>query len=130
MKRGTKVTRREPIPKIFSYGWWKLNSVQDVNDLESSLNPKGIREQQLLINIRRNLEIYQVGAKKQLPEGIELTIPDDYNYDMIPEGDSPCPDVLGSWSHDVALRTDKYVLEQLEALEDKVAAASMQIPVS
>ena len=130
MKKGTKVARREPIPKIFSYGWWKLNSAQDVNDLESSLNPKGIREQQLLINIRRNLEIYQVGAKKQLPEGIELTIPDDYNYDMIPEGDSPCPEVLGSWSHDVALRTDKYVLEQLEALEDKVAAASMQIPVT
>ena len=130
MKKGTKVSRRDPIPKDVSYGWWKLNSAQEVNDLEASLNPRGIREQQLLINIRRNLEIYQVGAKKQLPEGIDLTIPEDYNYDMIPDGDSPCPDILGSWSHDVALRTDKYVLEQLEALEDKVAAASMQVPVS
>ena len=80
--------------------------------------------------MRRNLEIYQVGAKKQLPEGIELTVPENYEYDNVEDGDSPCPDEHGFWSHEVALRTDKYVLEQLEALEDKVAAASMQIPVS
>ena len=129
-KKGAKAAKRAPIPKVHSHGWWKLNSPQDVNDLEASLNPRGIREQQLLINLRRNIEIYQVGAKKQLPEGIELTVPEDYEYDMVIDGDSPCPDTLGSWSHEVALRTDKYVLEQLEALEDKVAAASMQIPVS
>jgi hypothetical protein len=38
--------------------------------------------------------------------------------------------VSGSWSKDVALRIDKYILEQVEALEDKVQAASMQVPVS
>jgi hypothetical protein len=27
-------------------------------------------------------------------------------------------------------RVEKYILEQIEALEDKVAAASMQVPVS
>ena len=130
MKKGTKVAKRAPIPKLYSHGWWKLNNAQDVNDLEASLNQRGIREQQLLINMRRNLEIYQVGAKKQLPEGIELTVPENYEYDNVDDGDSPCPDEHGFWSHEVALRTDKYVLEQLEALEDKVAAASMQIPVS
>ena len=31
---------------------------------------------------------------------------------------------------EVALRVDKYILEQVEALEDKVQAASMQVPVS
>ncbi len=36
----------------------------------------------------------------------------------------------GSWSKEVALRIDKYILEQVEALEDKVQAASMQVPVS
>ena len=35
----------------------------------------------------------------------------------------------GSWSKEVALRIDKYILEQVEALEDKVQAASMQVPV-
>ena len=130
MKKGAKVGKRAPIPKLLSHGWWKLNSAQDINDLEACLNPKGIREQQLLINIRRNLEIFQVGAKKLLPEGIELAVPEDYDFNMVQEGDSPCPDTPGSWSHEVALRTDKYILEQIEALEDKVAAASMQVPVS
>ena len=130
IKKGSKVNKRDPIPKLYSYGWWKLNSAQDINELDAALNPRGIREQQLLINLRRNLEIYQVGAKKQLPEDIELIVPEDYEYDTVTNGDSPCPDKIGSWSHEVALRTDKYVLEQLEALEDKVAAASMQIPVS
>merc|ERR1712128_60934 len=35
-------------------------------------------------------------------------------------------DPTGSWSKEVALRVDKYILEQVEALEDKVASASMQ----
>ncbi len=42
---------------------------------------------------------------------------------------APAPDVPGNWSWEVALRCDKYILEQVEALEDKVAAASMQVPV-
>eukprot|EP00091_Calanus_sinicus_P024486 TRINITY_DN8800_c0_g1_i1.p1 TRINITY_DN8800_c0_g1~~TRINITY_DN8800_c0_g1_i1.p1 ORF type:complete len:147 (-),score=23.73 TRINITY_DN8800_c0_g1_i1:31-471(-) len=37
-------------------------------------------------------------------------------------------DPPGSWSKEVALRVDKYILEQVEALEDKVASASMQVP--
>ena len=81
IKKGSKVNKRAPIPKLCSYGWWKLNSAQDINELDAALNPRGIREQQLLINLRRNLEIYQVGAKKQLPEDIELIVPEDYEYD-------------------------------------------------
>merc|ERR1712083_307879 len=38
------------------------------------------------------------------------------------------PDAPGSWSQEVALRSEKYLLEQVEALEDKVASASMQVP--
>lgn len=130
MKKRPKIGTRAPIPKLLSHGWWKLNCAQDVNDLEASLNHRGIREQQLLINIRRNLEIYQVGAKKPLPEEVELVVPDGYVVNIVEGGDTPRPDIPGSWSHEVALRTDKYVLEQIEALEDKVAAASMQVPVS
>lgn len=50
------------------------------------------------------------------------------DIEMLP-GDIPAPDKPGSWSKEVALRVDKYILEQVEALEDKVAAASMQVPV-
>ena len=32
--------------------------------------------------------------------------------------------------HQVALRVEKMILEQIEGLEDKVASAAMQVPVS
>lgn len=37
------------------------------------------------------------------------------------------PDVEGAWSRETSLRTDINVLEQIEALEDRVASASMQV---
>ena len=43
---------------------------------------------------------------------------------------APVRDPRGSWSREVALRVEKHILEQIEGLEDKVASASMQIPVS
>ena len=49
--------------------------------------------------------------------------------DLELEGGAPKPDTPGDWSDEVALRIDKFILEQVEALEDKVAAASMQVPV-
>lgn len=42
----------------------------------------------------------------------------------------PPPDGPDDWNYSVALRVDMAVLEQVEAMEDKVANASMQIKVS
>ena len=41
---------------------------------------------------------------------------------------APRPDDPEFYSRDVSLRCEKYILEQVEALEDKVATASMQVP--
>merc|ERR1712173_294055 len=38
-------------------------------------------------------------------------------------GDAP-----GNWSQEVALRSEKYLLEQVEALEDKVASSNLSVP--
>lgn len=43
---------------------------------------------------------------------------------VIPPRDSP-----DTWNYSVALRVDMGVLEQVEAMEDKVANASMQVKV-
>ena len=43
---------------------------------------------------------------------------------------APKADPKGSWSRETALRVEKFILEQIESLEDKVASASMQVPVS
>lgn len=43
---------------------------------------------------------------------------------------APRADIKGTWSRETALRVEKFILEQIESLEDKVASASMQVPVS
>ena len=45
-------------------------------------------------------------------------------------GGAPIPDEDDAWSRETALRGDLLVLEQIEALEDRVASASMQVKVS
>lgn len=42
---------------------------------------------------------------------------------------APAADVPVQWSDDVALRVDLAILEQVEAMEDRVANASMQVKV-
>ena len=46
------------------------------------------------------------------------------------EWGAPVADVPMRWSDDVALRVDLAILEQVEAMEDRVANASMQVKVT
>ena len=120
---------RTPIPKSMGMGWWRLSKIEDVNQLDATLNSRGIREQHLLTLIKRNLDILQDEATKALPGGMVMEPPEEFeNMDWEPETDTAPTDKKGDWSKQVALRVDKYILEQVEALEDKVASASMQVP--
>jgi hypothetical protein len=53
----------------------------------------------------------------------------DHKISALPGG-APLKDTYSDWLPDVALRVDVMMLEQVEALEDKVANASMQVKVS
>ena len=116
---------RSPVPKDKCHGWWRLSEADDVNQLEANMNIRGAREQHLLSNIKRNFDLLRDVAKKQLPDHMTMEPPEGYEE---LDGEHPLPDPKGHWSKEVALRVDKYILEQVEALEDKVAAASMQVP--
>lgn len=60
----------------------------------------------------------------------DLAITDmDHKISALPGG-APLKDTHSDWLPDVALRVDVMILEQVEALEDKVANASMQVKVS
>ena len=68
--------------------------------------------------------------KKSLGDEIVLEMTEEMlDVPDLLECGAPPVDQPGQWSSEAALRVDKYVLEQVEALEDKVAAASMQVPV-
>lgn len=122
---------RHPIPKEMCHGWWRLSKVEDVNQLEASLNSRGIREQHLITIVKRNLDLLQDQATKSLPDDLVMEPPEEFenNFEWEPDtNNAPPTDKPGDWSKQVALRVDKYILEQVEALEDKVASASMQVP--
>ena len=116
---------RQAIPDDLCRGWWRLSDVENVNQLEQSLNSRGTREQHLLTLVKRNFDLLQDAAKKALPETMNMEPPEGFEE---LKGDAPDPDEKSSWSKETAIRVDKYILEQLEALEDKVVAASMQVP--
>ena len=130
---------RVAIPVEKCYGWWKVPDEAKVEAIESSLLPKGTREQNLVINIRKGIEAVLESTKKVAAEEINFLEEepdygdDEENADRKVERSEvlpgvTAPDAPGSWSQEVALRSEKYLLEQVEALEDKVASASMQVP--
>lgn len=112
-----------------SHGWWRSTDPDEIVSLERSLHMRGAREQILLQNLKKTMDFVHEATKKPLAETLVFEVPESEDeMEMLP-GNAPPKDIPGDWSYEVALRVDKYILEQVEALEDKVAAASMQVPV-
>ena len=115
------------------YGWWKLSEEETLAALEAAVAQKGTREQNLINNLRKGFEAIQESSKKISSDDIDIVDEDDYTSELseniveIVPG-APQPDDPQYYSRQVALRCEKYILEQVEALEDKVATASMQVP--
>lgn len=121
----------KPFPiSEFCRGWWRLTDPNDIVEIEKSLSIRGTREQILAHNLRRGMDFCKHPDKKSLGEELALEMTEEMlEVPDLLECGAPPVDQPGQWSSEAALRVDKYVLEQVEALEDKVAAASMQVPV-
>lgn len=113
-----KQTESVMVPKDLRYGWFKINEIEDMNDVIKSLHPKGVREKIL----RQNL----VSA---LGESIDLTCPCPVSNARAPPPQNGFiePEAFNAWNPRIAKRVEQQLLDQVEGLEDKVANASMQI---
>jgi hypothetical protein len=60
----------------YTFGWWRFSDIHEIVELEASLNTRGVREHQLLQNLRKNLECCQEAAKKPVPDYLELDEPE------------------------------------------------------
>ena len=60
----------------------------------------------------------------------ELVLAEPKNVQIRMCGGAALPDNDASWSRESSLRSDLLILEQIEAIEDRVASASMQSKVS
>ncbi|KAK0161096.1 hypothetical protein PV327_009610 [Microctonus hyperodae] len=116
----------KPIPEDLRYGWWRINDVDTFQELLEHLHSRGVREKELKRTTWATMESFlAVTGKIHVDPGdIAAT---DLHIDGEDDLETPRPDKLTDWSEQVALRVDAQLLEQVEALEDKVANASMQV---
>lgn len=100
------------------YGWWKINDVERLNNLLQSLNNAGVRERDLRINLLNTLTD-SVDLSTQCHVGDPESPPPDKGFID--------PEPFSKWLPQVAHRVEVALLDQVEALEDKIAGASMQV---
>ncbi|XP_012260107.2 bromodomain adjacent to zinc finger domain protein 2B isoform X9 [Athalia rosae] len=117
----------KPVPEELRYGWWRVSDVDTFQALLENLHSRGVREKELkrttwavmesflAITGKIHVDPGNIGATNLQVDGDESQLP------------TPRPDKPDQWSEQVALRVDAQLLEQVEALEDKVANASMQV---
>ncbi|XP_033218898.1 bromodomain adjacent to zinc finger domain protein 2B-like isoform X3 [Belonocnema kinseyi] len=122
----------KPVPNEIRYGWWRITDVDTFQELLEHLHSRGVREKELKRTTWATMESFLAvtGKINVDPGNMSAT---DMSADADGEGDEDeeftisKPDSPEDWSEQVALRVDAQLLEQVEALEDKVANASMQV---
>ncbi|XP_059224803.1 bromodomain adjacent to zinc finger domain protein 2B isoform X2 [Stomoxys calcitrans] len=104
------------VPHNLRYNWWKIDTMELLQQVINSLNSSGLREKELKENLTRFLS-------QEIPLGLP------YAFGEAKESDQPfvMPDKPNDWTPKIAKRVEMALLEQLEALEDKIASASMQL---
>uniref|UniRef100_W4VRC8 Putative toutatis n=1 Tax=Corethrella appendiculata TaxID=1370023 RepID=W4VRC8_9DIPT len=113
-----KTLHRNFVPKDLRHGWWKISDIEHLNELIKSLNTRGVREK----NLRQNL-------LQWLSESVNLTTPHHVANPRAPPPQNGYidPEPFNAWNPTISRRIDIALLDQVEAMEDKIANASMQM---
>uniref|UniRef100_A0A1Y1JV23 Bromodomain adjacent to zinc finger domain protein 2B n=1 Tax=Photinus pyralis TaxID=7054 RepID=A0A1Y1JV23_PHOPY len=121
---------RKKIPPEQRYGWWRIKDTETLKGVIESLHVRGARERELKRTFLNTMQcMYENQGKLHIDEGQKEATELGLNNEEVKmtSGDAPQPDEPGCWSQSVAHRVDTFLFEQVEALEDKVANASMQV---
>ncbi|RZC05013.1 bromodomain adjacent to zinc finger domain protein 2B, partial [Asbolus verrucosus] len=126
-----KSCARKSVPVEKRFGWWRISDPDQLKEILDNLHVRGARERELKRNFISIMQImYERQGKLYIEEGqkdlTELIVEGMEELSFM-EGGAPHPDEPGAWSQAIAHRVDLFLLEQVEALEDKVASASMQV---
>ncbi|KAG5873341.1 hypothetical protein JTB14_032315 [Gonioctena quinquepunctata] len=124
-------SEKKSVPADKRYGWWRITDINQLREVLDNLQMRGVRERELkrsLISIMQT--VYDKKGRLFIEEGCkELTNLEGEQIGEVSyvDGHAPLPDEAGAWSLPLARKMDLFLLEQVEALEDKVASASMQV---
>ncbi|XP_046741449.1 bromodomain adjacent to zinc finger domain protein 2B-like isoform X11 [Diprion similis] len=117
----------KPVPEELRYGWWRVSDVDTFQALLEKLHSRGVREKELKRTTWATMESFLAITGKIHVDPGNTAATDLQGDDDEKDIPTPRPDKPDDWSEQVALRVDAQLLEQVEALEDKVANASMQV---
>lgn len=109
-----------PIPEELLIGWWRVSDIEELRALVGALHSRGIREKGLQRQMQKYMEIIpQVCTKHRDVAMIELR--------ELEESQVSVESVRGWCVEEQAMEMDIAVLQQVEELERKVTAASLQV---
>lgn len=125
-----KKCEKKLVPLEMRHGWWRITDTDQLKTVLDNLHLRGARERELKRMMQQTMQsMYERAGRLQIEEGQqEATELHLYETDAVMmECGAPLADECNGWNKKVAQRVDVFLLEQVEALEDKVANASMQI---
>ncbi|XP_045782478.1 bromodomain adjacent to zinc finger domain protein 2B-like isoform X12 [Maniola jurtina] len=115
------------VPKELRYGWWRITEEEQLKHLLDALHPRGVRERELhasfihhLPTLNNKLYIDHGDSASQLPAT-------PAERALAQSGGCPTPDEPNTFCAVTARRVDMQLLAMVEALEERVAAASIQV---
>uniref|UniRef100_A0A4W6CZP6 Bromodomain adjacent to zinc finger domain 2B n=1 Tax=Lates calcarifer TaxID=8187 RepID=A0A4W6CZP6_LATCA len=109
-----------PIPEEMLTGWWRVSDIEELRALVNALHSRGVREKGLQRQMQKYMEIIpQVCTKHKDVAMIELR--------ELEESQVSVESVRGWCVEEQAMEMDIAVLQQVEELERKVTAASLQV---
>ncbi|XP_045527016.1 uncharacterized protein LOC123715772 isoform X11 [Pieris brassicae] len=111
------------VPKDLRHGWWRITESEQMKQVLDSLHPRGVRERELHASLIQHLPT--VNNKLYIDKGdTSLT---QLSVSPLDTTDYTPPDEPGSFCANTARRVDMALLSMVEALEERVVAASMQV---
>lgn len=114
----------QKIAAEYQRGWWRITDPSQIKNLNENLHERGTRERQLQKHLLKYFNYITTKCKSNAAE-LEISELDRKICEEwlgAPQCDNP-----EDYNEDVACRFDVAVLEQVEALEEKIANSSMQI---
>lgn len=117
----------QPVPPEYLRGWWRITDSAQLRTLMGALHSNGIREKALLKQLEKNFNYGTVTCIPNSQQDVGLEITDLDREVSEKHGGAPPPDYEDQWSFDVALRVDLAMLAQVEALEQRLFGACMEV---
>ncbi|XP_042200122.1 bromodomain adjacent to zinc finger domain protein 2A isoform X2 [Callorhinchus milii] len=110
-----------PIPKEMQSGWWCVTSPEELILLLKALHPWGIREKALHKQLNKHMEYISQSCTKERTDPIFHPVGDETERTVSKE-------MLETWKEEKwVFETDLNALQQVEALEQRVVSASLQV---